>query len=786
MSRAVVVHGHFYQPPRENPWTEEVPRQPSATPFHDWNERVSAESYRPNGAARIVDERGRVVAIVNNYASISFDFGPTLLSWLEVHDPTTYGRILTGDRRGGGALAQAFGHLILPLANERDVRTQVRWGLADFQHRFGRAAEGMWLPETAVNGAVLAVLAEEGVGFTILAPSQAARARPLGSGDDQWSDAAATEVAGRVFRWVHPEDPERGVSLLFYDGPLSHSLAFELSTLSSQAFVDRVVASPSDIELVAADGETFGHHHHYGDRLLAYALAVDAPRRGLEVTIATTAASAEPAGECEVHESAWSCVHGVGRWREDCGCSTGGEAGWNQQWRAPLRAALDLVKEAADGAFERRGKEVLADPWAARDAYVRVLIGAEDLDDFITAHVTAAAESSVSEALTLLEAQRHAMSMYTSCGWFFNDLAGIETVQVLCYAARVLDLLEELGEETPTGAFLDRLRQAHSNIAAEGDGVQIWERHVLPARVGSDRVVAHVALVQLLQHEAAAPSTASYDVDTPENGLLQRGPLTLVGGSVALTHRRTRRRTEHLYAALHLGGMEVIGVTRRARAGDDEVLEPLRDAFRSGDAVTVLLRMLGELGGQEFNLSAALPGRIEEILESAAEALAERFAIAYDRLFDDHRATLEALAAAGYPLPPVLRAPAELALARRLEHEVVAQGGSLDPDAYTGALGIVDEARAAGVSVDTPSARAIAGRLLLQAVARAVEDPDHAEDAAAVAAGVIGLARDLGLHPDVEPAQELVYEAMLADPTPPLRLLARSLGLAAEALGQPG
>ena len=778
----MVVHGHFYQPPRENPWTDEIPRQPSAAPFHDWNERVTAEAYRPNGAARMVDDRDRVVSIVNNYGQISFDVGPTLLAWLERHDPTTYGRILSGDRHGGGAIAQAFGHLILPLAAERDIRTQVKWGLADFEFRFGRQARGMWLPETAVNDAVLTVLVEEGVGFTILAPDQAARVRRFSELGEEWRDATAADVAGHVYRWLHPGGDGRGIDILFYDGSLSHSVAFEMSTLSSQALVDRIERIRTPLALVAADGETFGHHHTYGDRLLAYALAVEAPRRGLRVTTAAAyVEAAEPEGFCEVRESAWSCAHGVGRWHTDCGCSTGGEEGWNQQWRGPLRAALNLVRDALDEAFERRGKRTMEDPWAARDDYVRVCIGAESVADFAGRHIS----GDPVEALTLLEAQRHAMSMYTSCGWFFNDLAGIETVQVLRYAARVVDLLVELDEPDPTDAFLERLAEAKSNNAAEGDGREIWERQVIPVRVDAERVVAHLALADLLEDVPPGAPTACHEIEVLERERLHRGLLRLVTGTVALTHQRTLRRTEHLYAALHLGGLEILGVTRAPRSGDGEVVAALREEFLSGNPVTALVRSLGALGGREFNLSAALPDHIEEILESAAESLAERFATAYDRLFDDHRATLEALSAAGYPLPPVLRAPAELSLARRLEAEVAAQAGSVDPAAYAGALAVAREARSAGVRIDTPSARAVAERLLANAVARTVDDPEHAEDSLAIAVGLLGLAAALELHPNLQPAQELVYEALLHQPTPALRTLGARLGLAVERIGRP-
>ena len=754
-SRTLVVHGHFYQPPRENPWTEEVAREASAAPFHDWNARITAECYGPNGAARIVDDAGRVVAIVDNYEHISFNMGPTLLAWLERHARDAYDRVLAADRATHGAIAQAFGHVILPLANARDVRTQVRWGLADFEHRFRRRATGMWLPETAVNDDVLRVLVEEGVQFTVLAPRQAA------------TQPVDTSV---VHRWKHGD-----LAIVFYDGPLSHDVAFGLSALAPQAFLDRV---GDGLVTVATDGETFGHHHRWGERFLAYALTVEAPRRDVRVGNLARVVREQPAvDEVEVHESSWSCEHGVGRWRDDCGCSTGGEPGWHQRWRAPLREALDHLRDVGIEVFERRGPRLFRDPWAARDEYVRVLIGAETPAYFAENHVI----GDWVEAFTLLEAQRHAMAMYTSCGWFFNDLAGLETVQVVRYAARVVDLLVELGEPSPEEAFLDLLAKAESNVAAEGNGRDVWRAHVAPARVDAGRVVAHLALMELLERRAPMARIGAFEVEVVDHDHADRGPLALCTGYVRLTHIRTGRRTEHVYAALHLGGLEVLGATRPADARlDADAPELLRQAFDHGAPVTTLLRMVSSgFGPHEFGLDAALPDAADEILQGAARELADRFAGAYERLFADHHGRLSALAAAGYELPAELRAPAELSLARRFEAEVAAavKTGSTDPAVFAGAVAIARQARAEGYRIDTPDALQTVQRLLDEAVARAVADGGTDVDAPLA---VLDLARDLDLRPDLEPAQEVVYAALTGTPSPPepLRRLAAALHLA--------
>jgi Domain of unknown function (DUF3536)/Glycosyl hydrolase family 57 len=795
-----VLHGHFYQPPRENPWTEVVTREPSAAPFHDWNERITAECYRPNGWARVLDDQGRIVAIVDNYERLSFNVGPTLLSWLEDHAPETYARIVDADRVGRRAIAQGYGHAILPLCNDRDLRTHVRWGLADFRHRFGREAEGLWLPETAVDDRVLAVLAEEGVRFTILAPGQVTAVRPLdgpdrgpgvesGDGHDGhegWRelDPSGAETPTTV-RWRHPERPDLGVDIVAYDGPLSHDVAF--GGFPSQVVVERVLRARRELVAAACDGESFGHHHHFAERGVAYALSVEAGRRGVDLPrLADWLAAHPPTLEGRARLSAWSCAHGVGRWKEDCGCSTGGEAGWSQAWRGPLRAALDVVRAAAEEVFERRGREVLRDPWAARDAYVDVLLGSVSRAGFVARHVTGDPVT----ALALLECQRHALLMYTSCGWFFNDLAGLETVQILRYAARALDLLDEVGEESPVDAFLDVLGHARSNRPEEGTGRDVWERYVVPSRVDPGRIVAHLALSELFRGEAGHRELGGFAIEREAGETIDRGGVVVTAGMLALTHRRTGRVTRWAYGAVHLGGLEVTGAVRPA--GDD----PGRDAgdvaafleaTRSGQRVTELLRMAVELfGPREFGLESALPSEGGDVARTVAGELADRFLAAYEQLRADHHQTLVALAVAETTLPDELRGPIEAVLTRRLESEVERAGGSADPADYQGARAVARTAREERVRLGSP--RAAAG--LARAVANAVEAVTRqvTPEAVAGAVGMVALPGELGLATELGVAQELLYAALHDDAVSPaarreLSRLAAALGVAPRAGG---
>ena len=490
MAKGITVHAHFYQPPREDPWTGEVPEQPSAAPAHDWNERVHAESYRPNAFARIPNEDGE--RVVNNYERLSFNVGPTLLQWMEATDPETYDRIIEADRSSlarlghGNAIAQAYHHTILPLSPLRDVRTQVRWGIADFEHRFGRFPEAMWLPETAANEDTLEVLIESGLRYTILAPNQAGYIR-----DDEGTWIPTQEIGLDTtipYRYLHRDGSGRSLAIFFYDGAISRAIAFERAGESGEGFVDLFDERAAEGRLVhaATDGETYGHHHTFSELGLAYALFVEAEARCLEVTNYAAFLDDHPA-ETEVRlipgeGTSWSCAHGVGRWKEDCGCSTGGEEGWNQAWRGPLRRALEMVRDAADEVFDRLGSALFADPWAARDGYVEVVIGKTELEAFLSAIASGPLGGEESrQAHQLLDLQRNSMSMFTSCGWFFNDIGGIETLQVLAYAARTLDLLESLGQPGPRDAFLAVLTQADSNDAALGTGAEIFSSVYSPS-----------------------------------------------------------------------------------------------------------------------------------------------------------------------------------------------------------------------------------------------------------------------------------------------------------------
>lgn len=487
--RFLCIHGHFYQPPRENPWTGRIEEQKGAHPYHDWNEKINTESYTPNTAARILI--GENVTTVNNYQKISFNFGPTLLRWLELEAPDTYRAILEADRESrrhfsghGSALAQAYHHSILPLCNARDKRTEVFWGRRDFEMRFGRTPEGMWLSEAAVDLDTLEVLSEQGIRFAILSPFQAAWVRSHRKG--RWVDVSAGEIDTRTpYRVFLPSGRE--MNLFFYDSTISKAVAFEHLLRNGDLFAQRLLGGldvkrdQAQLVHIATDGETYGHHHQFGEMALAYALDFIEKNHLARLTVYGEFLDRYPPKDLvEIrNKSSWSCPHGIGRWYTDCGCQTGGEAGWNQRWREPLREALNWLRDQAAEPFERELGLLLKEPWAARNDYIEVILDPSQEDRFFADHARRSLSAAEKErSIQLLELQRNALTMFTSCGWFFNDVSGIETVQILKYAKRVIELGEGLFQADWERRFLQYLSRAKSNIPEEGNASDIYSKHV--------------------------------------------------------------------------------------------------------------------------------------------------------------------------------------------------------------------------------------------------------------------------------------------------------------------
>jgi len=684
--RFITIHGHFYQPPRENPWLEAVETQDSAFPYHDWNERITVECYEANASARILDANDRIRRIVNNYASISFNFGPTLLSWLVTAAPETYASILDADRLSrkrfsdhGCAIAQAYNHIILPLANERDKRTQVRWGIRDFQHRFGRKPEGMWLPETAVDIASLEAIAAEGIGFTILEPHQAARWRA--AGETQWHEGHPDPTLPYV---CHLPSGAR-IAIFFYDGAISRAVAFERLLARGENFAHRLIGAFSDgrahpqLVNIATDGETYGHHHRFGEMALAYAVQFIEEHHLAQLTnYGEHLERHPPAHEVEIAEAtSWSCVHGVERWRSDCGCTTSSSPGWNQQWRAPLRDALDWLRDELAVIYERHARQVFNDPWQARDEYIGVILdrSEESVTRFLDTHATRASRSA-QHALELVEMQRNAMLMFTSCGWFFSDVSGIETVQVLHYAARAIQLAERISGMDLERAFMERISPARSNHPDRGSARDIYEREVIPARLDLARVAAHYAVLSLFDTFDDQARVYCYDVTRRNFEIHKAGRARLAIGAIEVRSVITRESEEFELAVLHLGETELTGGVRVARAGADyeQVRSELAEAMEPGGMPAVIRLLDQQFGRIPISIRSLFRDEQRRILHELLNATLNEAESTFRQLHERYDPLMRFHARLGIPVPKVLQTAAEfdlnLQIRRMLEEEL--------------------------------------------------------------------------------------------------------------------
>jgi alpha-amylase/alpha-mannosidase (GH57 family) len=705
--RYLCIHGHFYQPPRENPWLETIELQDSAFPYHDWNERVTAECYAPNGASRILNGDGRIAKIVNNYAGISYNFGPTLLSWMKEHAPATYRDVLDADRSSaqrfsghGSAIAQCYNHMIMPLANARDKRTQVRWGIEDFRHRFGREPEGMWLPETAVDLETLDVLAERGIKYTVLAPSQA-------------KSVDGEDVSGqridptRAYRQKLPSGRE--ISLFFYDGPISRAVAFEGLLANGERFAERLLDAFNDqrdwpqLAHIATDGETYGHHHAHGDMALAFALEhIECKGLAKLTNYAEYLEHFPPTHDAEILErTAWSCVHGVGRWSVNCGCNSGGHGDWNQEWRAPLRAAFDWLRDEIAPLYEQNAGRYLKNPWDARDDYIQIILdrSEESLNRFLSRHLRRKAlpRQDRVKVWKLLEMQRHAMLMYTSCGWFFDELSGIETVQVIEYAGRVVQLAQEFFGEALESRFIEKLAVAKSNLAEHRDGARIYEKLVQPARVDASKLGAHFAMSSLFSQYPEDARLYCYSVKTKDYRVQRSGKMRLAFGQARFVSEITQEAEMLMFGVLHFGDHNLHGGVSKFSA--DEAYQTLEkataEAFNRSD-LPETIRSIDDGFDRKYSLRDLFRDEQRRVLNEVIKASLDDMEAFYRQTYENQAPLIRFLHDCHIPIPNEMRDNARVALNDLMRHALES------PDLDSGLIqNLLAQFPMAGASLDS-------------------------------------------------------------------------------------
>ncbi len=761
------IHCHFYQPPRENAWLEQIECQDSAYPYHDWNERVEAECYAPNLAARILDNTQRITRIVNNYSRISFNFGPTLLSWAAEHAPDTYRGLIEADRASmqrfsnhGSAMAQAYNHMIMPLANRRDKQTQIHWGFQDFLSRFGRVPEGMWLPETAVDSETLDLMAQAGITFAVLAPHQAKAVRPVGK--EEWTSVSGSKI-DPTRAYLFETSSGKKINLFFYDGPISQAVAFEKLLDNGEKFTGRLMSAYSDTRTwdqlahIATDGETYGHHHKHGEMALAYSLdLIESTKQAKTTNYGEFLEKVPPNHEVQIHENtSWSCMHGVERWRSNCGCN-GGRPGWNQEWRKPLREALDWLRDLVNPYFEKLGSELLNDAWAARDGYIQVVLNrsaetrAQFGQKFFSGKLSEAKQVTVWK---LMELQRNAMLMYTSCGWFFDDLSGIETVQVIQYAGRVVQLAEQLFDIPVEADFLALLSQAHSNLAEYGNGRDVYVKYVKPAIVDLEKVGAHYSITSLFAPYGEQTDIFSYMVKKLDYHVRDAGKLRMAIGKANFTSKVTQESEDLGFWVVHFGDHNVAGGVQKACNHDEyqEMLHALGDSFDQVDIPEVVRQLDRRFGNRTYSLRSLFKDEQRRIVRTIISSTVNEAETAYLQLYEHHAALMRFISSLGTPVPREFTAAIEYAINSLMRRACSAE--VLDEDRIKGLL---RETQVSNVALDNTSLEFLLRKRIDSLITTFLAEPSKLEGLASLSS-TLRIIQEMPFSVNLWSAQNEVY-----------------------------
>lgn len=733
----LTIHGHFYQPPRENPWLEAIELQDSASPFHDWNERVNKECYNPNSFSKVVDSRNRILDVVNNYEHMSFNFGPTLLSWMERFAPHTYERVIKADvdsraehNGHGNAIAQVYNHMIMPLANEHDKETQIKWGVSDFEYRFGRKPEGIWLAETAVDDDTLRLCEENGIKFTVLSPYQALKIRKEGT--NNWQDVSWGNIdPARSYRYYIKSAPGKFIDLFFYDGAISQSVAFDELLKDGNKFIKRLKEGISNLRdypqlvHIATDGESYGHHTKFGDMALAYVLKIKAEEEGFKITnYGEYLEKYRSNYEVDIKQaSSWSCFHGVGRWKEDCGCSTGGHPGWNQKWRKPLRNALDYLRDELIQVFEQEGEKYFENVWDVRNKYISVILDRSriNVEKFQRENFRPnLSDEDKVRAMELLEIQRQAMLMYTSCGWFFSEISGIETVQIMKYAARAMQVAARFTNKNLEEKFLEILSEAKSNIPENGTGKDIFEKYVRPSVITLKQIASLWAITSLYQDIDDEENVYCYIVKREDYQKVQKGNSTLLLGHIEIQSRITLQKSNLMFALMQYAGGDFHCAIKEFSDADSyaKLKQNLTNTFLL-NPLTEIIRSLDESFGKEyFTLKDIFIEERRKILEILIQNKMRKYAQIYQEMYDEGKGSIYQMQNLGLAVPEEFKIAAHYSLSKKFNDLVVSSGGFVDPSVIQEIAGINFEAKALGIKLDKAQSNRIFAKKIDQNISR--------------------------------------------------------------------
>ncbi len=771
----LTIHGHFYQPPRENPWLEAIELQDSALPFHDWNERITKECYNPNSVSKIVDNRNRILDVVNNYSLMSFNFGPTLLSWMEQYAPLTYERIIKADIESidlnnghGNAMAQVYNHIIMPLANEQDKQTQIKWGIKDFEYRFGRKPEGMWLAETAVDDDTLRVLEENGIKFTVLSPYQALKIK--GPKDKEWTDVSWGNIdPARSYNYKIKSAPGKSIDLFFYDGAISRSVAFDELLKDGNKFIKRLKEGVSETRdypqliNIATDGESYGHHTKFGDMALSYVLKIRAEDEGFKITnYAAYLDKYKSDYEVDIKQaSSWSCFHGVDRWKDDCGCSTGGHPGWNQKWRKPLRNALDYLRDELIKVYEKEGPKYFnTDVWEVRNNYIDVILSRTEsnIKKFQNKYfLPDLNDEEKVRGMKLLEIQRQALLMYTSCGWFFAEISGIETVQIMKYAARAMQLAAYFTKQNFEKRFLEILNDAKSNIQEYGTGKDIYERFVNPSVVTPKQVASLWAVSSLYEDFEDEENVYCYKIKSYDYQKVQKGSSTFIVGHTELQSRITLESVNQIFALVQFSGGDFHCAIKEYsdESAYNTVKTDLIKTFML-NPLTEIIRALDENFGKEyFTLKDIFIEERRKILQIMLKGRLEKFAQTYKDMYDEGKGSIYHMQNLGLEIPDEFKIAATYTLSHKFNDLVAHSGGFVDPAILQQAYDINYEAKKMGIKLDRTPSNSIFAKKILQNTIRLAQSFESQQ--AEVLLEIFDNIEKLDLEIDIAEAQNIYF-----------------------------
>jgi alpha-amylase/alpha-mannosidase (GH57 family) len=682
----ICIHGHFYQPPRENPWLNKVEIQDSAYPFHDWNHRINAECYVRNASSRIMNHDRQIESIMNNYGWMSFNIGPTLLAWMEQEAPATYRGILEADKESvkrfsghGAALAQAFNHLIMPLANEADQDTQVIWGIEDFKSRYGREPEGMWVGETAVNTSTLEAMARHGIKFTILSPYQAKEVRKIG--EEKWEDASGAKVdTKRAYVCNLPSGNK--INLFFYDGPASQAVAFEGLLNDGERFADKLQGQfngDDEVQLVhiATDGESYGHHHTLGEMALSYCLNNIDEREDTNLTIyAEFLEKFPPEYEARIIENtSWSCYHGVERWRSNCGCNTGGNEDWDQKWRKPLRDAFDWVRDNLIGLFEAEMKKYSVDAWEIRNRYIHVILNRDEkfVREFLKENFgESLTHDNHVHILKLLEMQYHAMLMYTSCGWFFDEVTGIESMQDIFYAKRAIQLAEEITGDHYEEEFIRMLEKIPSNLPEYGNVLKAYEKYVKPMALDMVRIGAHYAVSSLFEEFPEEVTLYNFTATVKTRYYYEAGKRKIIIGRTIFKSDITWETVDISYAVLHMGDHHLFGGVREYMGAEafEDMHEDVSRFFKKGNIYEIFNQLDACFGNHNYSFWHLFRDEQRSIMKMVMDNTLKTIDSSMQQIYENSYPLLQTFKEINMTVPNRLKLPVDMALNNRLINEL--------------------------------------------------------------------------------------------------------------------